>query len=53
MNVNGRWWERERESRVPGGKKGNPNFKKQLQAGNRWLEPGFHGNGELLVIYPV
>jgi hypothetical protein len=24
-----------------------------LQAGNRWLEPGFHGNGKLLVIYPV
>jgi hypothetical protein len=35
--VNGRWWERERErERKQGsGRKGKPNFKKQLQAGNR------------------
>ncbi len=39
MYVNGRWWEREKAGfwaeRKP------QNFKKQLQAGNRWLEPGF------------
>jgi len=30
-----------RERKQGSGQKGNPNFKKQLQAGNRWLEPGF------------